>query len=440
MSHRMPRRLALSSLLALLALVLTGPSGTGVASGAPGASSKKRATAGTIDTSYTLAVDRPIVIESKIEIRGRIGSESLLYEAEQIIVDQHNKNTDEEEEATREYLKCYAETNGDRSDPAYHGMTMVYSRKGEDIEVELQGDRVLPTGLLGELLGDFASTSLWMPLPDGIGIGEKAKVNLVHVAPLLGLSGHRLTRATGNFVLESYEPHGRVATFVGTVDFETQGYFHGYQTTLGVTGKCTIVSSKTEQRIRSVELDGKFKLSGRGGAGTGDYDVSLTTEADPDVVRRARKKSYRDRDNVFRVPGLGVGVKLPSYYAPMRSEYPHQTWVLTKNSDRGVAYIELSAMDGDVERKDLIFDKIYGYLKQENADTIMRKTRSRLGEGRVYYIPSQDSESTSWLQSEAYTLRDRFLFVKLYGNPRAFQSAVKDFEKARRTLGYLEGH
>lgn len=427
MSHRLQRRCALCALLALLALVLSAPSWTGVAS----------ATRGTIDTSYTLAVDRPIVIESNIEIRGRIGSETFHHEAERIIVDEHSKNTDDEEVATREYLKCYAETNGDRSDPAYHGMTMVYTRKDEDIEVELQGDRILPTRLLTELLGDFASTSLWMPLPDGISIREKAKVNLVHVAPLLGLSGHRLTRATGNFVLESYEPHGRVATFVGTVDFETQGYLHGYHTTLGVTGKCTIVSSKTEQRIRSVELDGKFKLSGRAGSGSGDYDVSLTTEADPDVVRRARKKSYRDRDNVFRVPGLGVGIKLPSYYAPYPSEYPHQTWVLTKNSDRGVAYIELSGIEGDVERKDLVFDKLFGYFKEESPNAVMRKTRSRLGEGRVYYIPSQDEGSTRWLQSEAYTLRDRFLFVKLYGNPRAFQSAVRDFEKARRTLGYL---
>lgn len=393
-----------------------------------------------VDTSFRLAIDRAILIDRKLTAKGSLGSAKIDFESGTLLVDRHLKNTDKKEEATREYLKCYAKTNGDTSDPAYHGMTVNYQADEEGVEVQLKGDRILPTALLNQLLGDFDSLSLWTAFPQSIKVGDKAKLNLSFVAPLLGFNGHGLSEAKGSVKLKSYETQGRIATFEGNVEFVTFGFIGGYYSTTTVKGRCTIVTSKTERCIRSIMFDGTFNMSLSGSSlkGSGNYTVELKTEVDPQKVRIARKKNYRTRDNIFRVPGLGVGVKLPSYYAQMRTDYPNRMWALTKDSDRGLAFIELSALQGDTTQKNLFFDKVFGSVKREYPNAKMKKARARIGEGRVYYIPVGKGEDTTFVQSEVYVMKNQYLFVRLSGAPRAFRNAVKDFGKARKSIGYLK--
>lgn len=400
-------------------------------------------TATAVDPSFGVPMDRPLLVTRTVdlsyEVSGEAGSARSRYTEETVFVDEHTKLSGEEEKATRKYLRSEATSGKDIADPPYAGLVCEYTRKGDEVGLLLLDGRILPQEHLDRLLGEFDAIGLWIKLPKSLEHDVAFDLDLVGLAQVLGLNGHELSKATGSFRLTSSDPVDLKHTFEGEAEIVEESFVDGYQMTATLSGPCKFVTSRKEGRILSIEFDAKvvLDLERYGARGEGDLEIRVTTEIGEEA-EKAQKKRGKFRTNIVRARGLGVGMKLPSSYAPLPMEYPEHAWVRTLESDKGRAVITLQLVEGDNRNPALTFDKIEGSLKKQHPGLITRDARCPIGKGRAYFIPPDEGAKDDLFQSELYPLPGKnFLLVKLYGPPKAYLAAVADFEKAKSSLGML---
>jgi len=397
-----------------------------------------------LDPRFGIVMDRPLLVtrtvDIHIEFRGAEGTIPWGYREETVFVDEHTRLSAKEEKATRKYVRSEATAGGDIADPPYAGLVCEYTRDEDDVEMKLLGERILPREQLDRLLGEFDAVGLHLPLPESVEHGTEFPLDLRSLAQVLGVNGHTLVEAQGRFRLTSSDPVDQRHVFEGDAKIVEKSFVDGFQTVATLRGPCKITTSRKESRILSVEYDAQvtLELGEYGFEGKGRAELRVTTELGK-AAEAALKKKGKFRTNIVRARGLGVGMKLPSSYAPMPMDFPEHAWVRTLDSDKGQAWITLELVEGDNSNPALTFDKIEGSLRKRHPKLVVREARSPIGKGRAYFIPPDSTDGGELFQSELYPLPGKnFLLVKLYGPPKAYLAAVEDFEKAKASLGMLE--
>ncbi|MFN0059861.1 MAG: hypothetical protein ACKVX7_15490 [Planctomycetota bacterium] len=397
-----------------------------------------------VDISFPLVAGRPMLITmtSKMEGAFRAGAESfpMLVESETKIVDEILESSAEKARATRAYVQAFAKSNGDIDDPPYNGLKLEYSRDDKEVKVELTGERILPAGFLNRLLADYDSVGCWFELPKKSQVGKPVKLDINRVAPLLGVTGSVAESSEGSFILKEFDIANYKPVLAGDVTIAQAVQVAGYPGQLTLSGKCTIEANVLEQRFVSMNFAGKWQLttgSEVGVRGDGKFTLGLTTNIDKSATK-VRSQAPKYRSNIYRARGLGVGIKLPSYYAPLETAYPSQAWVRGLRGDKGVATITLEAIEGDPSNPNFTYDKFEGYLKKEYPGLETQKVQCGLGAGRIFFIPKSEEGEEELMQAEIYPFRKGFVMFRLYGPPKAYRASREEFQKARSTIGVLE--
>ena len=187
--------------------------------------------AGVVDTSFSLAVNRPILCRRVLRVNADVvilaggieQREPVAVEDERVFVDQHTVLTSEREEVTRTFVTAFQTLNGAVHDPALNGLRLAFERQGERMEMRLSGDRVLPQATVDALLESRFSVGLWLDLPQGARPGQTYRVDMNYLAAVL-LSGEDAVQAPqAKFKFLGFDASTGVATFNGSVRLVESG-------------------------------------------------------------------------------------------------------------------------------------------------------------------------------------------------------------------------
>lgn len=409
----------------------------------------------TIDLSFPVAIDRPLLVEAETKIDANITikagsfewSDELDQTDEVVFVDTYEEYGAEgkKQRGLRHYVRHKSSRNGDVNDSAINGVRARFELSNEDGEwsVLLEDDRALTGELFDHLLADASTLGLKLPLPTDARIGLPTSVDVVSLTPLL-LGGAKNAQGSAKFILEAHDPGTRVSRLAGAATFRGTEVIEDTAVTVELNGNLVIELNAAEQRVTSLEFEGSVKFSGSGEievSGEGTVEYALSTTIDDKKVARQQKQKPRFRDRKVRAPRLGIGLILPSHWTVVRGKSDDLRFVRTVDFDKGEAIIELRFLEGDASyQPGLFFDQIYASMKQSNPGIVYEKTSNPFGgePGRVYYIPkSEDLESGDLVQAEVYTFQGRFLMFRLYAPAPAYRAAYREFVKAKGSMGAL---
>lgn len=400
-----------------------------------------------------LAFARPIMITVETQQSGSITAvtrdysfdSSIEFEQTRVFVDEYKSYEEDAEHAVRHFLKDFSEFNGDPYDSALNGVHADFKRKGEKWKVTLLDHRVLTDGLQEELTAAASSLGLWLDLPEDQEINTPFEVDL---SPISSVITEPLRHATTTCTVkvDHYDAATTSATLSGTYEIKGGTVAAGTLCAIKYAGSIAIEVCTVESRLVRVSLDGSYEFMGHESklvgdvTGNGDYDVTITTEIDLKAIKKARKKQPKFRARKFWAYGLGVGIKLPSYWSPIPSERPTRAFVRTLDGERGKSIIEISEVDQDSSDPGAYYDQVYVSLKARHSGLVVKKTKSPFGgDGRVFFVPKgKRGDALEYTQTEVYPWRGRFLRFKVSGPRAAFSAALKDFRRAKFTIRAID--
>src|ERR1041384_715509 len=142
----------------------------GKASKPDGNSARTDRKAGPVDCSFSLPSRRPLLctriasLKGEMAQGGRAGGQKVSIDMGDLLswVDEHQSIDPAAEEATRTFLTAASTMNGETDDSPLAGVTVAYSRKGEQVQAALKGNRRLTQKRINDLLRESGSVGLWV--------------------------------------------------------------------------------------------------------------------------------------------------------------------------------------------------------------------------------------------------------------------------------------
>lgn len=402
---------------------------------------------GAVNTAFHAVVGRPILVSGSTEMSAKMvidagkGAQEreMAEKAEFEFLDEHETLDDEHEVATRFYVKAFATTHGEVSDPPINGLTVKFQRLGKDRRVELQDGRTLPKKDVEGLLKEVDSAGFWLAFPEHAVVGGNYKIDLGPLVPLLFDNQFETKIAQADVKLESFDPASGAAVFRGSAEVSQDGTRKGLALNCHYEGECVIETNVQEARIVSLSLQGKVGLNGSGGSvavkGGGTYKLKFATQVG-EVAAGARKRKPVHRDRVFRADDVGVAVTLPSFYDEVEDNqlrHPYRRLL----DEKVTSVIGLDTVLESSKDPKSYFDALFKQLKQTYSDLRTEKVSSPLGNGQAFLITMEVEGKKLQVRSEFYPLNDRWVVFKLITDPKSSPAVSPEFTKARKTLKAL---
>jgi hypothetical protein len=400
-----------------------------------------------IATRLDVPTGTPLLVEHEAELAFEIertpGASSFArefrIESESRFLDEVQLLDGSTQKGTRGYLECRELDGGKISDPPYAGITLRYTGDGRTREVELVGDRRLPAAHLDRLLSCFDSLWIWLRFPDELRLGETFELDLLPLAPILFGDDLDHREAAARMSFDAYDEETATASFsgraTGKAELPLDWPFDG---TLAFEGKLEIQSVPGEGRIAAIAFDGDASMAAlteedEEVRGRGTLVSRLETRIRSDARKLLRRKP-KFRTAVRRAEAFGLSLEVPSYWARIDLGDDLYNLLRTVDAEQGEAFISLERISEPNSRPEAYLRRVVEYFDERYEDYDTKSVSCPLGKGMAVILTKIEDEEEKHIRSEFYPHRNGWLVFKLSGDAQACKKALKEYDRARRTL------